>query len=224
MNFPPHISLSSGTIASLELASLKPRDKDDPTEWTKKIIQYRDFFSREKNRGDNVIVKVAGMATSPFGNLVATCFSMNAEKGLAYLIPSQHRSTISISKACAEEDADFLDLDKVSSEALAFILKASFKDPSLEAKASAITKLTEALKTFESLDAILVEQRQKTPELLQNPVTLMGQKVFRSKELKMAQLMHLSDLLISKWTDFGKSRAIRTVGIVLTASCSNTPH
>ena len=65
--------------------------------WVQQLVRQKTRFAAENSLGNRVVARMSGLASSPTGYFVATCFSLHPSELIQYATDSQMESSLVIS-------------------------------------------------------------------------------------------------------------------------------
>ncbi|KAK5168985.1 uncharacterized protein LTR77_006294 [Saxophila tyrrhenica] len=96
------LSSSSAPTTVLHLP-LNASETSSKPAWQTALVKLKKAFGKQHKLGNNVLDRVWGLAASPMGDLVVTATVLLPSNAISYLVPSEHRSKISMTR---EQQAD----------------------------------------------------------------------------------------------------------------------
>lgn len=106
LHFVSHLSTASSATSTLPL-SLEDDTNMKESHWHNAIHESKANFSAPYDLGANVQERAWGIATSPLGDVVATCVSLLPSDSPAHIIQSEQRSVIALTSDFNSTDQPF---------------------------------------------------------------------------------------------------------------------
>ena len=90
-----HLSTSQYEVKSvIKIPITEGAEFEESSKWQTAIEDHQEEYDEEHRLAGNVLVKIHGLAASPIGGLLATCFSLHPSDRLDYLLPQRDTSMI----------------------------------------------------------------------------------------------------------------------------------
>lgn len=106
IHFASHLSTASSATSSLPV-SLEDNPETKESHWHNAIHESKANFSASYDLGANVQERTWGIATSPLGDMVATCLSLLPSDSPAHVIQSSQHSVVALTTAFQSTEAPF---------------------------------------------------------------------------------------------------------------------
>ncbi|OCK79605.1 hypothetical protein K432DRAFT_329816 [Lepidopterella palustris CBS 459.81] len=175
MYFSSLLSTARAPTAALKLPLGRYSALATPS-WQAQILESQALFSARHDLAGNAFTKTWGLASSPLGDLVATCISLHPSDMVEYLTPDGRSCTVTLS-GTGDSGGKFIlhsngDIRDVSAETILFCIKRWFGNNSETdeiAAASKKTILQELLRSFGTYIPVV-----KSPEYLPDGIHIPG--------------------------------------------------
>lgn len=106
IHFSSHLSTASSATSTLPL-SLEDDDDVKESHWHNAIHESKANFSASYDLGPNVQERTWGIATSPLGDVIATCVTLLPSDSPAHIIQSEQRSVLALAADFNSTEAPF---------------------------------------------------------------------------------------------------------------------
>lgn len=90
------LSTARAPTACLELPLRENSAVPSPS-WQAQILESQALFSAAHDLGENAIAKTWGLASSPLGDLIATCVSLHPSDMIEYSTANEQKSNVTLS-------------------------------------------------------------------------------------------------------------------------------